>query len=85
MEEKNHIYPIFDRMMTRQDKEELLGQHSVMIWFTGLAKVRLLSHWSVNFISEDCFAVSLTGIIFVVVSIITSDFPKLTGWRISAA
>ena len=27
MEEKNHIYPIFDRMMTRQDKEELLGQH----------------------------------------------------------
>ena len=25
MEEKNHIYPIFDRMMTRQDKEELLG------------------------------------------------------------
>ena len=35
MEEKNHIYPIFDRMMTRQDKEELLGQHSVMtfeIW-----------------------------------------------------
>ena len=34
MEEKNHIYPIFDRMMTRKDKEELLGQHSVMIWFT---------------------------------------------------
>ena len=31
MEEKNHIYPIFDRMMTRQDKEELLGQHSVML------------------------------------------------------
>ena len=23
--------------MTRQDKEELLGQHSVMIWFTGLS------------------------------------------------
>lgn len=37
MEEKNHIYPIFDRMMTREDKEELLGQHSVMIWFTGLS------------------------------------------------
>ena len=37
MEEKNHIYPIFDRMMTRQDKEELLKQHSVMIWFTGLS------------------------------------------------
>ncbi len=37
MEEKNHIYPIFERMMTREDKEELLGQHSVMIWFTGLS------------------------------------------------
>ena len=24
-------------MMTREDKEELLGQHSVMIWFTGLS------------------------------------------------
>ena len=37
MEENNHIYPIFDRMLTRQDKEDLLKQHSVMIWFTGLS------------------------------------------------
>jgi len=34
---ENHIYPIFDRMLSRQDKEELLKQHSVMIWFTGLS------------------------------------------------
>lgn len=33
----NHIYPIFDRMLAREDKEELLKQHSVMIWFTGLS------------------------------------------------
>ena len=33
----NNIYPIFDRMMTRADKENLLGQHSVMIWLTGLS------------------------------------------------
>ena len=33
----NNIYPIFDRMMTRADKENLLGQHSVMILFTGLS------------------------------------------------
>ena len=33
----NHIYPIFDRMLGRQDKEQLLGQRSVMIWFTGLS------------------------------------------------
>lgn len=38
MEEKQtHIYPIFDRMMTRDDKEHLLKQHSVMVWFTGLS------------------------------------------------
>lgn len=37
MENKNNIYPIFDRMLTRTDKEELLKQHSVMIWFTGLS------------------------------------------------
>lgn len=34
---ENNIYPIFDRMLSRQDKEELLQQHSVMIWFTGLS------------------------------------------------
>ena len=34
---ENNIYPIFDRMLSRQDKEELLKQHSVMIGFTGLS------------------------------------------------
>lgn len=37
MNEQNHIYPIFDRMLTRKEKEDLLKQHSVMIWFTGLS------------------------------------------------
>lgn len=37
MSEENHIYPIFDRMLGRKDKEYLLHQHSVMIWFTGLS------------------------------------------------
>lgn len=38
MEEKqNNIYPIFDKMMTREDKERLLKQRSVMVWFTGLS------------------------------------------------
>ncbi|MDE6181297.1 MAG: adenylyl-sulfate kinase, partial [Phocaeicola sp.] len=31
------IYPIFDRMLSREDKEELLGQRGVMIWLTGLS------------------------------------------------
>ncbi|MCP9612838.1 adenylyl-sulfate kinase [Coprobacter sp. LH1063] len=34
---KNNIYPIFDKMLQRSDKEQLLKQHSVMIWFTGLS------------------------------------------------
>lgn len=37
MEEAKHIYPIFDRMLTRRDKEMLLGQRGVMVWFTGLS------------------------------------------------
>lgn len=32
-----NIYPIFDKMMSKQDKEELLKQHGVMLWFTGLS------------------------------------------------
>ena len=36
MEEEN-IYPIFDRMLSRKDKEELLGQRGVMLWLTGLS------------------------------------------------
>lgn len=32
-----HIYPIFDRMLSRQDKENLLGQRGVMLWLTGLS------------------------------------------------
>lgn len=33
----NNIYPIFDRMMGREEKELLLKQRSVMVWFTGLS------------------------------------------------
>lgn len=32
-----NIYPIFDKMLTRNDKESLLGQRGMMIWFTGLS------------------------------------------------
>lgn len=37
MNNSENIYPIFDRMLTRQDKEQLLGQRGVMLWFTGLS------------------------------------------------
>lgn len=34
---KNPIYPIFDRMLGREEKEDLLGQRGLMVWFTGLS------------------------------------------------
>lgn len=34
---KLEIHPVFDRMLTRKDRETLLNQRSVMIWFTGLS------------------------------------------------
>lgn len=37
MSTQDNIYPIFDRMLSRQDKERLLGQKGVMLWFTGLS------------------------------------------------
>ena len=37
MTEATNLYPIYDKMMTRADKEKLLGQRGVMIWFTGLS------------------------------------------------
>lgn len=37
MSKQENIYPIFDRMLSRQDKEALLHQRGVMLWFTGLS------------------------------------------------
>lgn len=33
----NNIHPVFDQIMTREDKEQLLRQRSKVIWFTGLS------------------------------------------------
>ena len=33
----NNIYPIFDKMGSRENKERLLKQHGLMVWFTGLS------------------------------------------------
>lgn len=32
-----NIYPIFDKMLQREDRETLLNQKGIMIWFTGLS------------------------------------------------
>ena len=34
---ESDIYPIFDKMLSRSDRESLLHQRGVMIWFTGLS------------------------------------------------
>ncbi len=33
----DHIHPIFDRLLTREDKEVFLNQKSRVLWFTGLS------------------------------------------------
>lgn len=37
MKQKKNIYPVFDRIIQQADKEKLLKQHSLTIWFTGLS------------------------------------------------
>lgn len=32
-----NIYPIFEKMLQREDREALLNQKGIMIWFTGLS------------------------------------------------
>ena len=32
-----NIYPIENRMLSRQEREKMLGQRGVMVWFTGLS------------------------------------------------
>lgn len=36
MKDEN-IFPIFDQMLSREDKETLLGQRGMMLWLTGLS------------------------------------------------
>jgi adenylylsulfate kinase len=33
----NHIYPVFDRIVPREQKEIKLNQRAVVVWFTGLS------------------------------------------------
>jgi adenylylsulfate kinase len=35
--QKQHIYPIFDTTLTREDREKLIKQRSKVVWFTGLS------------------------------------------------
>ncbi len=37
MKNSSEIYPIFDKMLSREDREKQLSQRATMIWFTGLS------------------------------------------------
>jgi adenylylsulfate kinase len=37
MTENNNIYPVFDQIINKQQKEKLLKQKAKVIWFTGLS------------------------------------------------
>ena len=34
---ERHIHPIFDRLLQREEREKRLGQHSKVLWLTGLS------------------------------------------------
>ncbi len=36
-EKNKHIYPVFDKIVSREEKQERLKQNSKVIWFTGLS------------------------------------------------
>ncbi len=37
MKENTHIYPVFDKIVSRKEKEKRLNQRAKVIWFTGLS------------------------------------------------
>jgi adenylylsulfate kinase len=37
MDSEKNLHPVFDQILTREDKERLLRQRSRVIWFTGLS------------------------------------------------
>ncbi len=68
-----HVYPIFDKMLSRSAKEQLLGQKGLMVWFTGLSgsgKSTLAVALERSCINVDCYAESWMETISVVESII---------------
>lgn len=58
------IYPIFDRLLQRSDRERRLGQRSVALWLTGLSgagKSTVAQHLERRLYNEGFFAQVLDG------------------------
>jgi adenylylsulfate kinase len=59
-----NIHPIFDKLLSRSDKEKQLCQHGKVIWFTGLSgsgKSTIAHHLERKLHSEGFFTMVLDG------------------------
>jgi len=62
--ENKHIYPVFDRIVSRAEKETRLKQKAKVIWFTGLSgsgKTTLASALERNLFERGCLTQVLDG------------------------
>ena len=83
-----NIYPIFEKMLQRKDREALLKQKGIMIWFTGLSgsgKSTLAIALERELYNKVYSAVSWMETISAVASIITWVFRKPTERKIFVA
>ncbi len=59
-----NIHPIFDRLLTRKDRERFLQQHSTVVWLTGLSgsgKSTIAQHLERQLFNHGFFAQVLDG------------------------
>ncbi|GIV33767.1 MAG: adenylyl-sulfate kinase [Chitinophagales bacterium] len=59
-----HIYPVFDRLLMREDKERQLHQRARVIWFTGLSgsgKSTIAHHLEKELHAKGFFTMVLDG------------------------
>lgn len=60
----NHIYPVFERLIPREEKEQKLNQKSKVLWFTGLSgsgKTTLAEALERNLFERDYLTQILDG------------------------
>ncbi|HQU59299.1 MAG TPA: adenylyl-sulfate kinase, partial [Saprospiraceae bacterium] len=60
----DHIHPIFDRLLQREDRERRLNQRSKVVWLTGLSgsgKSTIAQHLERRLYNEGYFAQVLDG------------------------
>jgi adenylylsulfate kinase len=64
MNAQNHIYPIFDKLLQRDAKAQLLQQQAVALWFTGLSgsgKSTIAQHLEAKLYAEGFITQVLDG------------------------